>query len=111
MSLTTQQQQELREAGFLEYEVSFFTAEGTKPFNIRTLSWQMAIKHRQDLVHSLLGKGWTLEQITSLLMGHYCNRFVSPWHTIPLRLNYEFVRRFLQEHPDFVPQRDGGRTQ
>jgi hypothetical protein len=110
LTLSFEAAEQLRAAGFLDYEIEQFATavdpEGKPqpPVDITTPVWQRAMRSRRDWIEDKISRGWTETEIREELMNYYRRgEKRSPWDFLrveyrsPQRIDYrEAVRRRAQ---------------
>lgn len=111
MTISLEDGERLRLAGFLEYEIEQFAAavdpEG-KPqpaINLDTPVWQRVLKSRRDWIDDKVKRGWSDEDITESMMDYYRkSEKRTPWDFLkaeyrpPTRVDYRAaIRRRARE--------------
>ena len=76
----------LRRAGFLDSEIIEFdqatdsTGNLQPQINLNTPVWQAAMKSRYDWIQDKVARGWTKQQIISMIRNYYAkSKTASPW--------------------------------
>ena len=110
MTLSFEAAEQLRAAGFLDYEIEqYATAVDSEskpqpPIDISQPVWQRAMKSRRDWVEDKISRNWTEAEIREELMNYYRRgEKRSPWDFLrieyrpPTRIDYrEAIRRRAQ---------------
>ena len=98
MTISLQGAARLRQAGFLDAEISAIaeakTAKGEDqpPVDLSSEAWQMAIESRRDWIIDKIGRGWTETEIRRELENYYRrDKRRNPWDF--LEAEYDRIMR------------------